>query len=106
MSGLRRILLRAGMRSTRIVMACAPFAAADLCAPSRFHARADALQKPPPAAAVDAVARAGEGAAADAAAGPSLLDALIGSNQFTQGGVTLMVVGACLAAAHSLLLQG
>jgi len=60
-------------------------------------------------AAADAVAAKAAGAAGAAAGGvagaaSSLLEQLVGShNQFAQGGVTLMILGAALAAARTAL---
>jgi hypothetical protein len=110
---LRRCLIRAG----RVVGALAPYTAASYGA-GRFTARADAAaaaaaaaapsRKPYHAGGDGAAAAASKVAAAGAAAGTagggSLLEQLVGSNnQFATGGVTLMVLGAALAAGRSAL---
>jgi hypothetical protein len=105
---LRRCL----MRGTRLVATLAPYTASQYCPAGGqrlFFARADALRQAaaPGSETAPSVGAANAGAACISGGGaPSLLDGLLTSNQFTQGGLTLMVVGACLAAARSALLHG
>lgn len=129
---LRRALLRAGRLLTGAVAAAA--AAGGFHHAGRFAARADATHapqvanaialRPAPAAgrgskqqAGDALAVLADGGGGDAGGSgngggglvPAVMERLLGgasSNQITQSGVALMVLGAALAAARSALLLG
>lgn len=92
----RRLLLHAA----RAICSLTPYTAVQYGA-RRFTSRADALR--------EATLRSSDAAGAAVEAGSdggSLVGQLLGSNnQFTQGGLTLMVVGAALAAARTVLMQ-